>query len=213
MPDLFTNTVQPATLRLLHELMEVPALSEFLLVGGTNLSLRYGHRVSVDLDLFTNRPFDREEVYTGIIKVLPQTVLIDQRKQTMWLTIKGIKVDIILHEYPYLKGEEELNGIRFLAIEDIIPMKLEAMATRGVKKDFWDITELLNYFSLQQMLKFHEQRYPNSDPGHILLAMTYFIDADVQKVDPISLNDMTWERVKDIMRATVNQYVRGGLQP
>ncbi len=212
MPDLFTTTVQPAALQLLHKLMGIPALSEFLLVGGTNLSLRYGHRVSVDLDLFTNRPFDREEVYTGIVKALPQTVLLDQRKQTLWLTIESIKVDIILHEYPYLKGVETINEIRFLAVEDVIPMKSEAMATRGVKKDFWDIAELLNHFALSQMLHFHQQRYLNSDPGHVLLAMTYFDDAEVEKIDPKSLNGIKWPEVKEKMRKTVNNYTQDNLK-
>lgn len=209
---LFASTVQPDTLLLLNKLMQVPELSEFLLVGGTNLSLRFGHRISVDLYLFTNKPFDREEVYGGVLKLLPQTMLLDQRKQTIWLTINGVRVDLILHEYPYIKGVEEIDAIRFLSVEDIIPMKLEAMATRGVKKDFWDIVELLHHFSLPQMLDFYQRRYPNSDPGHVLLAMTYFDDAEVEKVDPKSLNGITWNRVKDKMRLTVHEYVTDNLR-
>ena len=211
MPALYTNTVQPGTLALLYKLMQIPELSEFLLVGGTNLSLRYGHRISVDLDLFTNRPFDREEVYNGIVNKFPHTLLLDQRKQTIWLTIEGVKVDIILHEYPYIKGVEEIDGIHLLAVEDIIPMKLEAMATRGAKKDFWDIAELANHFGLAQMLDFYQQKYPNSDPGHVLLAMTYFADADLEKIDPQSLSGLTWLQVKQKMRAIVEAYVRGNL--
>lgn len=205
---LFTGTVEHNTFTLLHKLMRVPELDAFLLVGGTNLSLRYGHRLSVDLDLFTNEPFFRDEVYDGIRRDLPQTRLIDQRKQTIWLTIDGVKVDVILHEYPYLKGVEEIDGIRLLAIDDIIPMKLEAMATRGVKKDFWDIAELANHFTLTQMLTFYQQKYPNSDPGHILLTMTYFVDADVEKIDPQRLNGTTWLQVKDKLRKLVNEYVK-----
>lgn len=204
---LFINTVKPETLGLLETLMQLPELADFLLVGGTNLSLRFGHRISVDLDLFTNLPFDREEVYNGIRKLLPQTILIDQRRQTIWLSIDGVKVDLILHEYPYLKGCEVIQKIRFLAVEDIIPMKLEAVATRGVKKDFWDIAELLNHFSLPQMLNFYQQKYPNSDPGHVLLDMTYFADADTEQLDPMGLNDLTWNDVKDKMRQTLRDYV------
>lgn len=209
---LFASAVQPDTLVLLDKLMQVPELSEFLLVGGTNLSLRFGHRISVDLDLFTNKPFDREKVYGGVLKSLPQTILLDQRKQTIWLTIDGVRVDLILPEYPYIKGVEEGDGIRFLSVEDIIPMKLEAMATRGVKKDFWDIAELLHHFSLSQMLDFYQRRYPSSDPGHVLLAMTYFDDAEVEKIDPKSLNGVTWNQVKDKMRLTIHEYVTDNLR-
>lgn len=208
---LFTNSVTPETLHLLKTLQDIPELRDFPLVGGTNLSLRFGHRISVDLDLFTNTPFIPDEVFSAVVKACPQTVRIDQRKQTIWLSINDIKVDLILHEYPYISGIEEVDGLRLLAVEDIIPMKLEAMATRGVKKDFWDIAELLTHFSLTQMLQFHQQRYPNSDPGHILLSATYFADAEKEQADPLTLNGMTWQQVKRTMQQAVDSFVKNQL--
>jgi len=38
--------------------MEIPELKGFSLVGGTALSLLYGHRISIDLDLFSNAGFE-----------------------------------------------------------------------------------------------------------------------------------------------------------
>ncbi len=154
---LYLNTVTPRTYELLKTLMQIDELGDFALVGGTNLSLKLGHRLSVDLDIFTNIPFDREEVERAIIKKLPQTIKLDQRKQSIWFNIDEIKVDIILHEYKYIEPVETIDDIRFVSIADIIPMKLEAMATRGVKKDFWDIVELLNHYSLAQMLAFSNE--------------------------------------------------------
>jgi hypothetical protein len=188
--------------------MQIPELSKFVLVGGTNLSLKFGHRISIDLDLFTNEPFDTQEVFTGIITELPHTIKIDERKQTIWLNIDGVKVDVILHKYQYLKPIEIIDGVRFMSIEDIIPMKLEAMATRGVKKDFWDIGELLNHYSLSQMFEYYQAKYPNSDIGHVILSMTYFVDAEIQKDNPDDLRGITWDSVKDKMKNTVANYVR-----
>ncbi len=206
---LFTKTLAPETLALLKKLGKLPQLVTFPLVGGTNLSLHYGHRISVDLDLFTNTSFQPDEVLTAILTEFPQAIKVDQRGQSIWLSIQGVKVDLILHEYPYIVGVEVLDGIRMLAVEDIIPMKLEAMATRGVKKDFWDIAELLEHFSLKQMLDFHQQKYANSDIGHILLAATYFADAEKERVDPISLNGMKWKQVKEKIRKAVDGFVKG----
>jgi len=42
--------------------MEVPELKAFNLAGGTSLSLQIGHRISVDLDLFGNHPFQADEM-------------------------------------------------------------------------------------------------------------------------------------------------------
>ncbi len=205
---LYTNTVAPGTLNLLRVLMTIPELADFPLVGGTNLSLRFGHRVSVDLDLFTNAPLDPNEVFSVIVKALPQTIKIDARRQSIWLTINGVKVDLILHEYPFIHGVQTIESLRLLAFEDIIPMKLEAMATRGFKKDFWDIAELLNHFTLAQMLHFHQQRYPNSDIGHIVLSATYFEDAEKERADPVGLTGITWKQVKDRMRQAVDYFVK-----
>ena len=51
------NTVTPLLKETLMRLMAAPQLSVFRLVGGTSLSLRLGHRESVDIDLFTEQPY------------------------------------------------------------------------------------------------------------------------------------------------------------
>ena len=57
---LHRSTVESSTLDLLKELLAIPELKDFYLVGGTALSLKYGHRISVDLDLFSIKDFDKE---------------------------------------------------------------------------------------------------------------------------------------------------------
>jgi hypothetical protein len=56
--NLQSKAVCPELWTLLQRLMATELLKEFYLVGGTALALRYGHRVSVDLDLFTDQNFD-----------------------------------------------------------------------------------------------------------------------------------------------------------
>ena len=55
---LFYNTVTPLLKEALDVLMAEPLFAPFRLVGGTNLSLRLGHRLSVDIDLFTDAPYN-----------------------------------------------------------------------------------------------------------------------------------------------------------
>jgi hypothetical protein len=47
------ETVESDAFSKLMQLMEMPELKDFSLVGDTALSLLYGHRKSVDLDLFS----------------------------------------------------------------------------------------------------------------------------------------------------------------
>jgi predicted nucleotidyltransferase component of viral defense system len=62
--------------------------------------------------------------------------------------------------------------------KDIIAMKIFAMLKRAVKKDFWDLEELLQHYSLEDCIEAYYKKYPS----HQLLisiphAITYFTDA------------------------------------
>ena len=100
---LHKETVAPATLGLLNQLMTIDALEGFALVGGTNLSLQLGHRLSIDLDLFTNQPFDTSKVKSAIEKNFSHIVKIDESRQSLLYLINDVKVDFILYEYPYIQ--------------------------------------------------------------------------------------------------------------
>lgn len=56
---LQTKAIEPGALSILEKLMELSSLRDFYLVGGTALALKYGHRLSVDLDLFGNKNFNK----------------------------------------------------------------------------------------------------------------------------------------------------------
>ena len=60
------QTISPNTLRLLKFLMETPEFEPFNLVGGTSLALQIGHRLSVDLDMFGNYSFEKEEILEAL---------------------------------------------------------------------------------------------------------------------------------------------------
>jgi len=65
---LQTQSVHAPTLELLKELMGLKPLKNFNLVGGTALALQLGHRISVDLDLFSVEEFDKEQVLSSLIE-------------------------------------------------------------------------------------------------------------------------------------------------
>lgn len=47
-------------------------VSGFTLGGGTSLALRFGHRKSVDLDLFTRSSFDSRQLQQGVTRQFSQ---------------------------------------------------------------------------------------------------------------------------------------------
>jgi len=55
---LHTETVEAGTLDLIKRLMADSELKDFFMVGKTTLSLLIGHRIPVDIDLFTEKDFN-----------------------------------------------------------------------------------------------------------------------------------------------------------
>ncbi len=204
---LHTKTIEPRTFSLLKELMEIPSLLPFSLVGGTALALRYGHRSSIDLDLFFHEKFELPFIVNNIELHFNQRFVYKQQqtKFGIFCFIDEIKVDIV--HFPHLPIEIE-DGIRFYSSADIAAMKIQAILGRGVKKDFYDLHELLKHYSLQLIIDWHKQKYPSqmleiSIPN----ALTYFVDADDSET-PVSFNNQPWESVKKGIRKTVSDYLK-----
>ncbi|MEZ0540695.1 nucleotidyl transferase AbiEii/AbiGii toxin family protein [Fibrella arboris] len=204
---LHTETVAKPTLDLLNRLLAIPELADFALVGGTNLSLRLGHRVSVDLDLFTPESFDLLAVKDAIRERFSEAHELEARKQTLLCIIDGVKVDLIRHNYIYIEPVDLIDGIRLASLPDVIAMKLGAVAGRGAKKDFWDIDRLLSRFTIADMIAFYRQKYPQSNSGQVVRSLVYFDDAEEQE-NPIDLQNTTWPQVKQRVSTAVQTYVQ-----
>lgn len=178
---LHTETVKGGTLELLKKLEAEDAMSDFNLAGGTSLALYLGHRISIDLVLFTSKPFDAvklesflQEKYgfcTGFME-----------KNTLKGFIGNVKIDCITHAYEYLEKPYVESNIRLYSMEDIIAMKLSAIADNGSRlKDFIDIAYLSTRFPFNAMLRFYERKFPNSNVIRPFKAITYFDDIDFEE--------------------------------
>jgi hypothetical protein len=205
---LQTQTVERDTLGLLKDLLTMPELKDFALVGGTNLALRLGHRLSVDLDLFTNTTFDTEGVARALTARFPNTQIASRSHNMLFAYINDVKVDMVLLPYPYIEPVEDFDGIRLVSLPDIMAMKMSAIAHRGVKKDFWDVAELLDMYSLSEMIEFYKIKYTSHDIFHLVRSLTYFADAEKQKEDPESLKKITWKQVKTKMEKATANYLK-----
>ena len=192
--NLHLETVSSELIGLLRRLMQAEQLHAFYLVGGTALALRYGHRNSVDLDLFTHEPYDANRVSETLIQEFHLSEAIVETNTVLGV-IDGIKVDLIAHQYPLIKAVECFDGLRLLAVEDVAAMKLNAIANRGSKKDFWDLYELLQHFTRDQLLSLYTQKYPSSSVWNVEKSLVYFDDAEAEP-EPVDLSGRTWEQVK-----------------
>ena len=203
---LQSATVHPATLAILKRIMLMPILKSFNLVGGTALSLQIGHRVSVDLDLFSNNDFDNAAIIQALEPQGNLIVLVDN-PPFLQMRLDDVKIDMLKYPYAFVQEYKEIEGVRLVSIETIATMKLLAIARRGAKKDFFDIYFLLERYSLAQLLAQFEETLPNIDTFHIVKSMTYFGDAD-EEVNPKMLIKVSWQTVKKTIEKKVEAYLK-----
>jgi hypothetical protein len=194
---LHSQTVEPATLELLRLIQSKPYMNNFYLVGGTALALLYGHRKSIDIDLFTNTDFDTAWLLEQVQYDFSfQVDFVAQN--TVKGSINSVKVDLIAHRYPNLAAPLVLSGIRLLSEQDLIAMKLNTISVSGQRsKDFIDIYYALSRFSIEQMLRFYKGKYSQHNDTHILKSLVFFDDIDL--VDwPVILDNpnLSWAKVR-----------------
>lgn len=207
---LQTQTVEPGTLSLLEKLMDIPELRSFGLVGGTALSLKFGHRISVDLDLFSNEKFENVNIENSLTRVFGSDF--ENRTSTpmfgIFCFIEGVKVDLIRYPNPLIRASETLAGIRMYSNEDIIAMKVQAILGRAKKKDFWDVAELLKHYTVKDFIDFHHEKFSTQN---LLIsvpqAISYFSDAE-ESEDPISLKGQTWPKIQKLIQKKVAEYLK-----
>ena len=103
---------------------------------------------------------------------------------------------------------EVVDNIRMFSDPDIGAMKIQAILGRGRKKDFWDLFELLQHYSLQEIMDWHREKYPAQMLAiSIPNAITYFVDAD-ESEDPVSFKKQTWSQIKKGIQQAVRDYLK-----
>lgn len=201
---LQTQTVYPETLGILKALMREPLLNDFYLVGGTALSLQIGHRISVDIDLFTNEPFD-SIILSAELKQNYNFKENLNRGYFLQGEIDGIKIDILKYPYKPLNSIIEIENVRMVVPADIASMKMAAITNRGRKRDFIDLFFLLKQFSLKQIIEWYQQKY-DSEIFMLLQSLVYFDDADGD-IDLNMIVPLDWEAVKKEIAKQVKKYL------
>ncbi|NVM67596.1 putative nucleotidyltransferase component of viral defense system [Mucilaginibacter sp. SG538B] len=202
------ETVEPATLELLKKIVSFPGFEQFRLVGGTALSLLYGHRLSIDLDFFTDQPLDKEFIKETLNDNFNQVRSENDRFKSIYqCLIENIKVDFVSVKDPFTYPAQIIEGIPIADIRDLIALKLNAVKGRGVKKDFWDIAKLLEFYSFENLFQFYHDRYTYDDTFAVIRSVVYFADAE-NTITPESLDGMTWDKVKQTITNAFDDYYR-----
>jgi len=187
--------------------MAEPLFDPFTLVGGTALSLQIGHRMSIDIDLFTDAKYESID-FQKIDSYLRQTfTYVDPARLPGTISMgisyivgntrdESFKLDIYYSAEPFAFPIVNKEHIRLASKEEIAAMKIDVIQRGGRKKDFWDIHALLDTFTIKKMIDMHAKRYPYTHNEKIIHTnLTDFSSAD-EDFDPNCLLGKHWEVIK-----------------
>jgi predicted nucleotidyltransferase component of viral defense system len=170
----------------------------FALAGGTALALQIGHRKSIDLDIFSSKPFDVKELE---INLRTSTNFIFQyysnNSRMLFGSINNTKCDFVEEPSRLINPILEIENVNYFSIQDIAAMKLHAICGRGKKKDFFDIYALLQKYKWETLLEWFIKKYDVSQLVYLYRSILYFEDAEndpeIESIAPFVNN---WQLIK-----------------
>ncbi|QQS60961.1 MAG: nucleotidyl transferase AbiEii/AbiGii toxin family protein [Candidatus Moraniibacteriota bacterium] len=193
---MYPETINHQTKCVFEKIKDIPLLERFYLAGGTALAIEIGHRISVDLDFFSLQRFEREKLKKYLSQKGSMT-LVSEDEGTLHCILDGVKLSFLEYPYKMLFEFVEFSGIKLADERDIASMKIDAVSSRGSKKDFIDIYFLLKKYKLSEIIGCFEEKFSDIQYNtiHIYKSLVFFENADLEPM-PVMIVPLDWEGVK-----------------
>jgi predicted nucleotidyltransferase component of viral defense system len=196
---IFWETATPTMREVLTFIGQCTFAPRFYLAGGTALALRFGHRRSVDLDFFSSvdeiGQQTRREILNELSPLTPQAL--EAVEGNLLLVLRNMHVGFFGYSYPLLAPTDSAEGVAIASPVDIGLMKLDALISRGSRKDFYDLYFILQQIPLSELLVLGRTKYPYARDFELMAveSLVLFDNAD-RDLQPQLLADVTWDQVK-----------------
>lgn len=195
----FLNGLKSQQIDILRELGPIARKHDFYLAGGTALSIYFGHRVSVDLDWFTQNEMGDALLLAENLRRASSGFVTEQTAPgTLHGNIADVRVSFLEFRYPLLQPLTDWTemGCTMASLDDLSCMKLSAIAQRGARKDFCDIYALgKKHRPLHEMFDLYRKKFNLQDISPILYGLAYFDDAESERMPPMLWN-ISWKEIK-----------------
>ncbi len=171
-------------------------IQQFYLAGGTAMALQLGHRISKDLDFFAPQIFDESQLIQRL-SGLGRFQLEKKSDQTIIGFLNDTKLSFLAYQYPLLSPFKIVAGLKTADVIDIACMKIDAIASRGSKRDFIDLYFVAKeILPLPEILGFFEKKYSSISYNmmHVKKSLVFFKDAEGDPM-PKMLKPVDWSAV------------------
>ena len=199
--DLKKEGVSNILLKSLCILQKNSLFKDYYLVGGTALSLHIGHRISEDIDLFTNSKLKKEEILSFIKSNISDDIKITNSEEKilqLYSDNKKLKIDFVELPYKLINPLIKKDGICLVGMDDLAAMKVSATGTRGNEaKDFVDLYYILKYMSIEKIFDNFKKKYETNDILHYVRSAMYFDD----------IKEDSWKSIKIMYDKDISKHI------
>lgn len=169
------------------------------------MALHLGHRYSVDLDFFSERPFDAVAFRQRLADMLPNLEEAENTTHTIHAVAGGTKLSFIQQRGIKLEPNGDLAGIGIANLRTLTLLKLNAVSAHGTRRDFIDLYAI--GASVPELYRLDREALPTLSGTHLLRSLTYFVDADGEPM-PRMISPWTWDEVKRYFERGVRETLR-----
>ncbi len=214
----------PIQKKVLELFKETPLKEKFYWTGGTLLSFFYlHHRQSNDLDFFTEKPFNRNQVIKFInllgkklkLKHIEEKKIFD-RYNFFLHNKKKLRIEFALYEHPALLPRKKWSGIFIDSLDDIAANKTMAFFDRNDPKDLYDIYFLLTKkkYSVKKLLKLTKKKFNIEFSKSAFWSEAFKSLRDLENLKPLFLvktpkqKQKLIKEIKEYFSDQSNQYLK-----
>jgi hypothetical protein len=194
----------------LDALEELLTECEAILAGGTAAALQMGHRLSVDLDFFTNHHLNNERIWAYLNRRGLSYKLMSEGAGFVIAEVERIKWSLFEYPYPFLDDALTLHGVKVAGLLDVASMKVIAISQRGTRRDFVDLFFILQRAPFHAVARHMVEQFGAGriNPVHIGKSLVYFTDAESDP-EPRYLpgKKVEWKTIKSFFQDHVKQLV------
>ncbi|MBI2484186.1 nucleotidyl transferase AbiEii/AbiGii toxin family protein [Candidatus Uhrbacteria bacterium] len=204
---MFTSCASKKATAVFKQLAKRGISNPFYLADGTALALQIGHRISVDLDFFAQEKFSVKALLRNLSTIDTVEVTFED-PESVSVEIGGAKLSFLHYPYRLLFPLVFWEGYSGLAdVRDIACMKIDAISSRGTKRDFVDFYYILKRYTLEEILGFFEKKYQgiHYNQLHIIKSLVYFSDADDETM-PKQSEPVSWKHMKKTITEVIRKY-------
>ena len=199
----------PRAKSLLLEMVEsCPFLDNYVLVGGSALTLRLCHRKSEDLDFFTYEDsFDLKEIFE-YIKRFKKKEIINQTNEQIDLLLDGVKVTFFNAKWGFLRPSKH-DKFHLAILEQIAAMKVNALFLRAKYRDYYDLYFLVKKkLGLRDIFKASEYIVEGVTYKLFVTALLYIDDIEDNNIDYLEPKEkITKEKIRDFFEKKLSEEI------